>query len=165
MSAFLRDKTWQKLFDKAGNYQTVLATFVPEGGEYPVAGIGLQVGLEHHPEQWRAHYEQQLAGTMSRMRGRPSNRVRGAQRLELVPRHSTERRRPERSEDVVAVVQERGRVSRPQPQPFSGGNPSMPVETRATVDHEIRTLVDGFTRAVREMNIDALMTHYAPEPG
>ena len=39
----------------------------------------------------------------------------------------------------------------------------MPVETRSTVDHEIRTLVDGFTKAVRDKNIDALMKHYAPE--
>jgi hypothetical protein len=46
-------------------------TFVPEGGEFPIAGVGLQVGLEHHPEQWRAHYEQRLADTLSRMRGRP----------------------------------------------------------------------------------------------
>ena len=39
----------------------------------------------------------------------------------------------------------------------------MPVETRSTVDQEIRTLVDGFSREGREKNIDALMTHYAPE--
>ena len=39
----------------------------------------------------------------------------------------------------------------------------MPVETHSTVDHEIRTLVDGFTRAVRDKNVDALMKHYAPE--
>jgi uncharacterized protein (TIGR02246 family) len=39
----------------------------------------------------------------------------------------------------------------------------MPVETRSNVDQEIRTLVDGFARAVREKNLDALMTHYAPE--
>lgn len=70
VSAFLPDKSWQKLFDTAGNYQTVLAAFVPEGGEFPIAGLGLQVGLEHHPEQWRAHDEQQLANTLSRMRGR-----------------------------------------------------------------------------------------------
>jgi hypothetical protein len=71
LSAFHRDKTWHKLFDPASNYQTVLATIFPHGAEYPIAGIGLQVGLEHYPEQWRAHYEQQVADTLRTMRGRP----------------------------------------------------------------------------------------------
>jgi len=70
-SAFQGDKTWRKLFDHASNYQTVLAGIFTEGAEYPIAGIGLQVGLEKHPEQWRQHYEQQMADTLSRMRGRP----------------------------------------------------------------------------------------------
>jgi ketosteroid isomerase-like protein len=39
----------------------------------------------------------------------------------------------------------------------------MPVEARANVGQEIRTLVDGFAQAVREKNIDALIPHYAPE--
>ena len=39
----------------------------------------------------------------------------------------------------------------------------MPVETRSYVDQEIRALVDGFAKAVREKNLDALMPHYAPE--
>jgi hypothetical protein len=33
----------------------------------------------------------------------------------------------------------------------------MPVETRSYVDQEIRTLVDGFAKAVREKNLDVLM--------
>jgi hypothetical protein len=70
-SAFQRDKAWHKLFDTASNYQTVLATVFPEGADYPIAGVGLQVGLEQYPEQWRAHYEQQVADTLSKMRGRP----------------------------------------------------------------------------------------------
>ena len=70
LSAFERDKTWSKLFDHAGNYQTVLATIVPAGADYPIAGIGLQVGMEQQQEQWRAQYEQQQADTLSRMRGR-----------------------------------------------------------------------------------------------
>jgi len=74
-SAFLRDKAWTKLFDAASNYQTVLVSIVPQGAEYPIAGVGLQVGLEHYQEQWRAHYEQQLADTLSRMRGRPFERA------------------------------------------------------------------------------------------
>src|SRR5262245_45808201 len=71
VAAFQRDKTWQKLFDTASNYQTVLATIVPKDAEYPIAGVGLQVGMERHQDQWREHYEQQLAETLSRMRGRP----------------------------------------------------------------------------------------------
>jgi ketosteroid isomerase-like protein len=39
----------------------------------------------------------------------------------------------------------------------------VPVETRTHVDQEIRTLVDGFAKAVRDKNINALMSHYAPE--
>jgi len=39
----------------------------------------------------------------------------------------------------------------------------MPVETRTHVEQEIRTLVDGFAKAVRDKNINALMSHYAPE--
>ena len=31
----------------------------------------MQVGLEQYPEQWRAYHEQQLAETLSKMRGRP----------------------------------------------------------------------------------------------
>ena len=69
--AFARDKAWQKLFDHASHYQTVLATIWPRDAEYPIAGIGLQVGMEEYPEQWRAHYEQHVADTLSRMRGRP----------------------------------------------------------------------------------------------
>jgi hypothetical protein len=70
LSEFQRDKMWQKLFEVGGNYQTVLATIFPKDAEYPIAGIGLQVGLEEYPEQWREHYEQQLADTLSKMRGR-----------------------------------------------------------------------------------------------
>jgi hypothetical protein len=75
VSAFQRDKTWHKLFDHASNYQTVLASVFPKEAEYPIAGIGLQVGLEQYPEQWREHYEQQVADTLSKMRGRPFDRA------------------------------------------------------------------------------------------
>jgi hypothetical protein len=75
VSALPQDKTWQKLFDTAGNYQTVLATIFPNNAEYPIAGIGLQVGLEQYEEQWREHYEQQMADTLSIMRGRPFERA------------------------------------------------------------------------------------------
>jgi hypothetical protein len=75
VSAFQRDKTWHKLFDTASNHQTVLVTIFPNDAEYPIAGVGLQVGLEQYPEQWREHYEQQVADTLSRMRGRPFERA------------------------------------------------------------------------------------------
>jgi ketosteroid isomerase-like protein len=39
----------------------------------------------------------------------------------------------------------------------------MPVETRSKTDQEIRTLVDGFAKAVRDKNLDALVPHYAPD--
>jgi hypothetical protein len=69
------DKTWHKLFDHASNYQTILATIYPKDAEYPVAGVGLQIGMEQYPEQWREHYEQQLADTLSKMRGRPFDKA------------------------------------------------------------------------------------------
>ncbi len=71
LSAFQGDKAWHKLFDQAGNYQTVLANVFPKDAEYAIAGVGLQIGLEHYPEEWREHYERQLAATLSKMRGRP----------------------------------------------------------------------------------------------
>jgi hypothetical protein len=71
VSEFQHDKSWHKLFDHASNYQTVLATIFPKDAEYPIAGVGLQVGLEQYPEQWREHYEQQVADTLTKMRGRP----------------------------------------------------------------------------------------------
>ena len=71
VSDFQRDKTWTKLFDDGSNYQSVFAAFFPQDAEYPIAGIGLQVGLEDYPEQWREHYEQKLADTLAGMRGRP----------------------------------------------------------------------------------------------
>ena len=71
LSAFHGDKTWHKLFAVASNYQTVLASIFPKDAEYPIARVGLQAGMEQYPDEWRAHYEQQVADTLSRMRGRP----------------------------------------------------------------------------------------------
>lgn len=75
VSAFERDKTWHKLFDLDSNYQSVLVSIFPGNAEYPTAGVGLQAGLEQYPEQWRAHHEQQMADTLSKMRGRPFERA------------------------------------------------------------------------------------------
>jgi len=70
-SAFNRDKAWQKLFDTASHYQTVLASVFPRDAGYPIAGVGLQVGLELEQERWREHRQQRMADTLSKMRGRP----------------------------------------------------------------------------------------------
>jgi hypothetical protein len=70
LSAFLRDKAWAKLFDAKSNHQTVLATIFPRDAEYPIAGVGVQAGMEQYEERWREHYERQMADTLSRMRGR-----------------------------------------------------------------------------------------------
>src|SRR5262249_4435050 len=67
VSEFQHDKTWHKLFDHASNYQTVLATIFPKDAEYPIAGVGLQVGVEQYQEQWCEHCERQLADTLSKM--------------------------------------------------------------------------------------------------
>jgi hypothetical protein len=75
VSELQHHKTWKKLFDDANNYQTVLAAIFPKDAEYAIAGIGLQVGLEQYPEQWRGHYEQKLADTLTKMRGRPFDRA------------------------------------------------------------------------------------------
>ena len=69
VSDFLSDKLWGKLFDQAGNYQTVFVNFVPTGGDHPVAGIGLQHSFKEHGK--REHEGQQLFEMLSAMRGRP----------------------------------------------------------------------------------------------
>lgn len=74
-SAYHRDKAWHKLFEVASNYQTVLAGIFPTDADYPIAGVGLQVGMERHDERWREHSEQQMADTLSKMRGRPFERA------------------------------------------------------------------------------------------
>jgi hypothetical protein len=74
-SSFLRDKAWQKLFDAASNYQSVLISILREDGAYPIAGVGMQVGMEQYPEQWREHQEQQVADSLSTMRGRRFERA------------------------------------------------------------------------------------------
>ena len=51
VSDFLRDKSWAKLFDHAGNYQTIFVNFVPTGGDHPVAGIGLQHSFKEHGKE------------------------------------------------------------------------------------------------------------------
>jgi hypothetical protein len=71
VSDFLSDKLWGKLFDQAGNYQTVLVEFVPKDGDHPVAGIGLQHSMDEHGQKYKEQYEKQLGETLTAMRGRP----------------------------------------------------------------------------------------------
>jgi hypothetical protein len=70
VSDFLSDKRWGKLFDHPSNYQTVLVNFVPKNYDHPVAGIGLQHSFKEHEEKRADYYQQQMAETLSAMRGR-----------------------------------------------------------------------------------------------
>ncbi|MBP7864243.1 hypothetical protein KA183_21330 [bacterium] len=77
-ATFIDDKAWKKLFEFASNYQTVLATFYPSGADYPIAGIGLQCTLEDsgkHRGPHKDYYEQSMANTLSKMRGRAFEKV------------------------------------------------------------------------------------------
>jgi hypothetical protein len=71
VSDFLGDKLWGKLFDQAGNYQTVLVDFVPKDGDHPVAGIGLQHSMNEHGQRYKEQTEKHLVETLTTMRGRP----------------------------------------------------------------------------------------------
>jgi len=75
LAEFLREKAWIKLFDAASNYQTVIAEVLEKSGPYPIAGVGVQIGLESYPEPWRDHHEQKMAETLSTMRGRPFDKT------------------------------------------------------------------------------------------
>jgi hypothetical protein len=62
---------WGKLFDDSANYQTILLNYVPQNGDHPVAGIGLQHSFKRHEEKRTEYFEQQMAKTLTTMRGRP----------------------------------------------------------------------------------------------
>jgi hypothetical protein len=70
-SNFLKDKIWGKLFELAGNFQSVFVSFLPEGAECAIAGIGLQQSLKEPGDAWRAQHEKHVAATLATMRGRP----------------------------------------------------------------------------------------------
>lgn len=75
---FINDKAWKKLFEFESNYQTVLVTLYPKGAEYPIAGIGLQCTLQDSQKHSGPHsdyYEQSMANTLSKMRGRAFEKV------------------------------------------------------------------------------------------
>jgi len=76
----LADKAWRKLFDYESGYQTVVARYVPEGAEFPCAGIGLSYSLRDrktaskvgHPGEvgWSEYNEQLMALTLGKMHAR-----------------------------------------------------------------------------------------------
>jgi hypothetical protein len=72
----LQDKAWPKLFDAAQPYQAVMITLVPEGGEIPVAGLGLHATMNERgvdpfaAEGADAVPDLLLAMTLGKMRGR-----------------------------------------------------------------------------------------------
>jgi hypothetical protein len=79
-AGWLADRVWAKFFDVNENYQSIVADYIPEGAEFPVAGMGLALALRHPgsvstasglgdtPDGYHAHL---LATSLSRMRGRP----------------------------------------------------------------------------------------------
>jgi hypothetical protein len=79
-AAFLDDKAYGKLFDAANEYQSIRVDFVPEGGEFPIAGIGLSLSLRQRrgassrdsdAERARSDFDQaMMASTLAKMRGR-----------------------------------------------------------------------------------------------
>jgi hypothetical protein len=70
-AGFLSDKIWEKLFDCASDYQSVLVAFVPEGAECAIAGIGLQHSIQEFIGRGKEGFDQQTADTLRAMRGRP----------------------------------------------------------------------------------------------
>jgi hypothetical protein len=71
VSGFLSDKIWGKLFEDAGNYQTVLVTYVPKNAECAIAGIGLQHSFKENEKRWIGDSDKKIADTLGVMRGRP----------------------------------------------------------------------------------------------
>jgi hypothetical protein len=71
----LNDKVWARLFDQGNDYQAVMIEIVPQGAEFPIAGMGLHGSLRSRlarnagPEG-NAYNEQMMALTLGKMRGR-----------------------------------------------------------------------------------------------
>jgi hypothetical protein len=63
------DKLWKKLFDVAGNYQTVFVDFTPQGSLTPIGGFGLQASLQTHLMPNIGALDEGVAQTLSLMRG------------------------------------------------------------------------------------------------
>jgi len=75
VSAFLGNKLWEKLFDDAGNYQTVLLGYFPQNAECAIAGVGLQHSFKQDDFKWKQDSDLKTADTLAAMRGRPFETV------------------------------------------------------------------------------------------
>ena len=72
-ASVLEDKAWGKLFDYANEYQSAVVEFVRAGGEFPIAGMGLNYSLRdgrNASKEALDYDEQVMALTLGRMRGR-----------------------------------------------------------------------------------------------
>ena len=72
-ASVLEDKAWGKLFDYANEYQSVVVEFVRAGGEFPIAGMGLNYSLRDGrtaSKEAMDYDEQVMALTLGKMRGR-----------------------------------------------------------------------------------------------
>lgn len=72
-ASVLEDKAWGKLFDYANEYQSVVVEFVRSGGEFPIAGMGLNYSLRdgrNASKEAMDYDEQVMALTLGKMRGR-----------------------------------------------------------------------------------------------
>jgi hypothetical protein len=72
-ASVLEDKAWGKLFDYANEYQSAVVEFVRAGGEFPIAGMGLNYSLRdgrNASKEAMDYDEQVMALTLGKMRGR-----------------------------------------------------------------------------------------------
>jgi hypothetical protein len=82
-SVALGDKAWAKLFEYASDYQAVSIEVIPEGAEFPIAGVGLNYSFRDrarpaergHEAEWAEHDEYMMGLTLGKMRGRAIDRV------------------------------------------------------------------------------------------
>jgi hypothetical protein len=80
-AAVLADKAWGRLFDDANAYQAITVEFVPPGGEFPIAGMGLHRSLRSRSAavsadaEWSEYNAQLTALTLGKMRGRRFDRL------------------------------------------------------------------------------------------
>jgi len=71
------DKAWGKLFDSANEYQTLIIEFIDAGGEFPIAGMGLnctfrmrRTAASSRETEADAYNARALAQTIAKMHGR-----------------------------------------------------------------------------------------------
>ena len=80
-ASILTDKAWGRLFDHANRYQAISIAFVPAGGEFPIAGMGLNgalrspVSVAPANAEWGDYNAQLMALTLGKMRGRRLDRL------------------------------------------------------------------------------------------